>query len=218
MLCRPHISGWRFTADRVGTGRVVLSAAASLLLLAMAMVPATSGTRAVSGSPATPGTAAAPGWCIAGVCLGATENEILQRFGAGRPFPGEAPLERCYQARGKSIYVTALLDQEDPAKSVNAVLLSGEMTCPEIGPARFAPDRAGCRGLRLFDPVNALQSLGATERSPRDTGFPWRGAPPEVRQYDYRCEPDQACGVMASAFARQGTIVAVSIWRSACKS
>ncbi len=208
------MSGPRLTACFGGVPALLTAAAA--LLMTVATAPAASGTGAASGPPAKPGLGAASSWCIAGLCLGAPEKEILQRFGTGRLLPEDAPFERCYQARGKSIYLTAVLDGEDAARRVAAVLLSGELTCSAAGPARFAPDRSGCRGLRLFDPAEALSSLGATPLSPRDKGYPWRGSPPEVIQYDYRCEPERECSVMGSAFVRDRTIVAVAIWEPDC--
>ena len=158
----------------------------------------------------------APRWCIAGVCLGAPEQEILERFGAGRPFPDEEPIERCYQARGKSYYVTVYLLDGDPARRVTGVLLSSELTCPEAGPARFAPDRAGCRGLRPFDSADKLRSLGATEQAPRRKDELWQGSSRDVTLFDYRCEPDEECSTMASAFVRNGTIIAVAIREPDC--
>jgi hypothetical protein len=155
-------------------------------------------------------------WCLAGVCLGRTEQDLAGRYGAGRLFPGSNPFEHCYQARGKSVYVTALLDDEDPARPITAVLLSGETVCRDAATARVGPDRAGCRGVRLFDPVEKLSTVGAEKRQPKDKGYPWDGSPSEVSQFDYRCEPEKTCSVMASAFTRGGTIIAVSIWEPDC--
>lgn len=203
--------------------RACLPAAAAVILAPVVVLLAVSlAPPAAADLPTTPGPDAAPPpaaaapWCIAGVCLGAPEKEILQRFGAGRPFPDGAPVERCYQARGKSYYVTALLDKADPARRVTGILLSSETTCPAAGPARFAPDRAGCRGLMPFDSADKLPGLGATERSAHDKGHPWKGSPPDVTQFDYHCEPETECSIMASAFVRNRTVIAVAIWEPDC--
>lgn len=169
-----------------------------------------------TGSDSISAPEAAPRRCIAGVCLGAPEQEILERFGAGRPFPDEAPYERCYQARGKSYYVTVYLLDGDPARRVTGVLLSSEMTCPQAGPARFAPDRTGCRGLQPFDSAQKLRGLGATEQAPRRKDEFWTGSPRDVTLFDYPCEPDEECPTMASAFVRDRTIIAVAIWEPDC--
>jgi len=166
---------------------------------------------AAAAADTTPGSE----WCIAGVCLGRPEQDLLGRYGPGRS-PAEAPQDHCYQARGKSIYVTAVVDDEDPARRIGAVLLSGESVCRDAATARVGPDRAGCRGIRLFDPVERLGTVGAEKRQPLDKGYPWDGSPSEVSQFDYRCEPEKACSVMASAFTRGGTIIAISIWKPDC--
>jgi len=186
--------------------RTVATAAAAVLLAAAPGREAASGTDATS-SPNAPRS------CVAGVCLGAPETELLQRFGAGRAFPEQAPSERCYQARGKSYYVTALLDGEDSARPVTAVVLSSELTCPAAGPARFAPDRAGCRGLQPFDSHEKLRLLGADASAKRDL---WPEASGDVTRFDYRCEPEKACGVMGSGFVRNGSVIAVAVWKPAC--
>jgi len=150
---------------------------------------------------------------MAGVCLGRPEQDLLQRFGAGRPSSGDGAFERCYQARGKSYYVTALLDGKDSGRPVTAVVLSSELTCPAAGPARFAPDRAACRGLQPFDSPEKLRLLGAEASAKRDL---WPEAPGEVTRFDYPCEPDKACGVMGSGFVRKGSVIAVAVWKPDC--
>ena len=189
--------------------RTVATAVAAVLLAA---APG----REVASAPDPASSPSATRLCIAGVCLGAPEEEILQKFGAGRAFPDQAPSERCYQARGKSVYVTALFGHGDPARRIAAVLLSGETVCRDAATARVGPDRSGCRGIRLFDPIERLGTVGAVKRPPGEKGAPWPDSPSEVSQFDYRCEPDQACGVMASAFTRKKTIIAVSIRKPDC--
>jgi hypothetical protein len=194
------------------------------ILLAAAGIPvawATAGTTpapaaAASMAPSAAQSKPAHEWCIAGVCLGHPEQDLVGRYGAGRLFPAETPWEHCYQARGKSIYLTAMIDEEDPGRRIMVVLLSGETNCPDAATARVGPDRAGCRGIRLFDPVEKLETVDATKRSPEDKNYPWHDSPSEVNEYDYRCEPEKSCSVMATAYVRGSTIIAISIWEPDC--
>ncbi len=180
---------------------------------AVALLLAATPGREAAYAPAATSSPNAPRSCLAGVCLGAPETELLQRFGTGRAFPEASPLERCYQARGKSYYVTALFDGKDSVRPVTAVVLSSELTCPAAGPARFAPDRSGCRGLQPFDSHEKLLLLGADASAKRDL---WPEAPAEVTRFDYRCEPEKACGVMGSGFVRNGAVIAVAVWKPDC--
>jgi hypothetical protein len=130
--------------------------------------------------------------------------------------PPDAPRERCYQARAKSTFVKVHLDEEDPERAVTAVVASVEPDCADAGPARMGSDWGGCRGIRLYDPAEKLRSVDAIPRAAGERGYPWDGSPPGVSRFDYRCEPEKTCGVMASAFVRAGTIIAVSIWSPDC--
>lgn len=154
--------------------------------------------------------------CLGGVCLDMPEQDLVSRYGPGRAFPPERPFERCYRSRAKSTFVKAIVDDDDPHRSVTAVLASVEPVCSDAGPARLGTDFTGCRGIRLFDDVDRLLGVGATRRTQAEKGSPWDGSPSDVSQFDYACELESACGLRASAFVRGRTIIAISIWRPDC--
>lgn len=176
------------------------------------LVSATATWAAATATPAVP----AREWCLGGVCLGVSEEDLVRRFGAGRADPPGQPFEHCYRARAKSTFLTAILDDDDPEREVTAVLASIEPTCRDAGPSRLGPDFTGCRGIRLFDSMDRLRDVGATRREPEDKGYPWDGSPYDVSQFDYACEPEKECSVRASAFVRGTTIIAISLWFHDC--
>lgn len=154
--------------------------------------------------------------CLAGVCLGITDQALMKVHGRGFADPDKSPVKRCYQPMAKSTFLTVYLDAEDPSRPVTGVLVSALPNCAKTKPSKVASGFTTCRQVALGDPVEKVLGLGATKRAPEDKGYPWYGTGDQIAQFDYPCDPEKACSAMASAFTMNGRVIGVSLWLNDC--
>jgi hypothetical protein len=189
---------------RAGHGAVRIAGVLLVAAGALAGVPA-----AASGSSGQPRDYFIYG--IAGVFLGFPERNVLQMHGLGRADRVERPTRRCYQLKLKSAFLTVTFDAREPGRPVTGLLATSEPNCPDAARSEAEIELVGCGEIRLGDPLEKLQELGA-EPQPAGTRPPlWPDAPAEVTQYDYRCGAELERRVQASAFVRAHHVIGISV-------
>jgi hypothetical protein len=155
-------------------------------------------------------------FCLADICIGYSEQSIIAKYGPGHPDQAERPIQRCYQLKPKAIFVTVIIDDEDPRRPVTGVLATTEPNCPAAESASITLDLAACGPIRLGDPLDKVLGLGVKQVSAEAKGYPWYGTKSDVSQFDYRCQPEKECSPMSSVYVRAQRVIGIAVWSPDC--
>jgi hypothetical protein len=190
--------------------KALLGIALSVTMAVGAAAPA-SALEAGSGSVGVPVTYFE--FCVARVCIGLPEESAVSSYGPGHPDPPERPTRRCYQLNAGSTYLTVSVDANEPSRPITGVLLTSEPVCAAAEPATVDESSlVTCEEIRLGDPSEKVEALGAKQAVIGGKGNLWRNKSREVAQFDYPCTTKVKYSAMASAYVRSGHVVGIAVW------
>jgi hypothetical protein len=92
-------------------------------------------------------------------------------------------------------------------------LLTSEPVCAAAEPATVDESSlVTCEQIRLGDPSEKVEALGAKRAVNGGKGNLWRDKSLEVAQFDYLCTTKVKYSAMASAYVRSGHVVGIAVW------